>query len=65
MSVTWVLVANASSARLFENGGPGKGLRKVREFDHAASRAKRAQLVVDTVGHGRSGALREIGRAHV
>lgn len=61
MSVTWVLVANASSACLYENGGPGKGLRKVREFDHAASRAKRAQLVSDTVGHGRCGAVRGIG----
>jgi len=61
MSVTWVLVANSSSACLYENGGPGKGLRKVRWFDHAASRAKRAELVVDTVGHGRSGAVRGIG----
>lgn len=61
MSVTWVLVANASSACLYENGGPGKGLRKVRVFDHAASRAKRAQLVTDTTGHGRSGAVRGIG----
>jgi len=61
MSVTWVLVANSSSACLYENGGPGKGLRKVSVFDHAASRAKRAQLVSDTVGHGRSGAVRGIG----
>jgi protein required for attachment to host cells len=53
MSVTWVLVANASAARLYINEGPKKGLRKLREFAHARSRAKLADLITDQSPHGR------------
>jgi protein required for attachment to host cells len=55
MSVTWVLVANASAANLYINEGPRKGLRKLREFAHARSRAKLADLVTDQPARGRSG----------
>lgn len=51
MSTTWILVANASSAKLFINNGPKKGLNKIKEFDHAASRSKAADLVSDRPGH--------------
>jgi protein required for attachment to host cells len=51
MSTTWILVANASSAKLFINHGPKKGLNKIKEFDHAASRSKAADLVSDRPGH--------------
>ncbi len=51
MSTTWILVANSSSAKLFMNNGPKKGLNKIKEFDHAASRSKAADLVSDRPGH--------------
>lgn len=58
MSVTWVLVANASAASLYINEGPNKGLRKLREFAHAESRAKLSDLLADQPGHGRKGTVR-------
>ena len=58
MSVTWVLVANASAACLYANDGPKKGLHKVREFAHDRSRAKLADLIADAPGHGRTGSAR-------
>ena len=54
MSVTWVLVANASAACLYINEGPRKGLRKIRDFSHARSRAKVSELISDQPGSGRS-----------
>jgi protein required for attachment to host cells len=58
MSVTWVLVANASAASLYVNEGPKKGLRKLREFVHARSRAKLSELITDQPVHGRNGTSR-------
>jgi protein required for attachment to host cells len=55
MSVTWVLVANASAAHLYINDGPNKGLRKLREFAHDRSRAKLADLIDTQAADGRSG----------
>lgn len=55
MTNTWILVANASCARLFINNGPNKGLKIVREFQHQASREKASDLVSDRPGHFNSG----------
>ncbi len=54
MSITWILVANASAAYLYANYGPKKGLQKLREFRHDASREKRVDLVTDRPGHNRN-----------
>lgn len=51
MSTTWILVANASSARLYANQGPKKGLQLVKPFDHPESREKASDLVSDRPGH--------------
>jgi protein required for attachment to host cells len=51
MTTTWILVANAASAKLYANDGPHKGLRKIREFMHPASREKGSELVSDRPGH--------------
>ncbi len=51
MSTTWILVANASSARLYANQGPKKGLQLIKEFDHPESRGKGLDLVSDRPGH--------------
>ncbi|MBW7860349.1 MAG: host attachment protein [Rhodocyclaceae bacterium] len=50
MAITWILVANASLARLYENLGPNKGLRLVKELIHPESRLKNADLVTDRPG---------------
>lgn len=54
MAVTWILVANASEARLFSNNGPGKGLSLIKSFEHPESRVKGVDLVSDRPGHYQS-----------
>jgi protein required for attachment to host cells len=48
---TWILVANASKARLYANLGPKKGLQLLKEVEHPESRQKNAELVTDGAGH--------------
>ena len=56
MAITWILVANASLAKLYANLGPNKGLTLVRELIHPESRQKNGELVSD-----RSGAMGAVG----
>lgn len=51
MSTTWILVANASIAKLYANHGAKKGLELVKEFSHPESREKASTLVSDRPGH--------------
>jgi protein required for attachment to host cells len=51
MSVTWIMVANASQAKLYANNGPKKGLQLVKELLHPESREKAANLVSDRIGN--------------
>src|SRR5512135_1712540 len=51
MSITWIMVANASHAKLFSNQGPNKGLQLVKELLHPESRERTAELVSDRVGN--------------
>ena len=50
MPVTWILVANASLAKLYANLGPHKGLQLVKELIHPESRQKYSELVIDRAG---------------
>jgi protein required for attachment to host cells len=50
MAITWILVANASLCRLYENLGPNRGLRLVKELIHPESRQKNSELVTDRPG---------------
>lgn len=50
MSVTWIMVANASQAKLFANHGPRKGLQFIKELVHPESREKTSDLVSDRSG---------------
>ena len=50
MTMTWILVANASLAKLYENPGPNKGLKLVKELVHPESRQKNGELVSDRSG---------------
>ena len=56
MAITWILVANASLAKLYENLGSNKGLKLVKELIHPESRQKNGELVSD-----RSGAMAMTG----
>jgi protein required for attachment to host cells len=47
MSTTWILVANASQAKLYANTGPKKGLKLVKDLKHPESREKASDLVSD------------------
>jgi protein required for attachment to host cells len=47
MSRNWILVANASQARLYANHGVKKGLSLVKEFTHPESREKASELASD------------------
>ena len=51
MSTTWILVANASIARLYANHGPKKGIQLIKELAHPESREKASNLVTDRPGH--------------
>ena len=60
-TVTWILVANGTQARVLENTGPGKGLRQVDGLDFAIDPLMAQEIVSDkpgrsysSVGHGRS-----------
>jgi protein required for attachment to host cells len=50
MSVTWIMVANASQAKVFANHGPNKGLQFVKELVHPESRERTSDLVSDRSG---------------
>jgi protein required for attachment to host cells len=50
MTVTWVLVANASTANLYANRGPNSGLELVKQYQHAESREKSSELISDRPG---------------
>lgn len=50
MAITWILVANASLARLYEHLGPNTGLKLVKELIHPESRFKNSDLVTDRPG---------------
>lgn len=48
---TWVLVGNASEAKLFESHNIGQELQLLNAFNHPESREKREDLVSDKAGH--------------
>ena len=53
METTWILVANASHARLFNLEAP-ESLALVKEFSHPQSRERASDLVTDKPGHYQS-----------
>lgn len=50
MTKTWILVAHHSGARLFENDGPGKGLRALQEISHPEGKLKIQDITSDRPG---------------
>lgn len=51
MPVNWVLVADASRARIFESQVLGKGLREIEDHVNPTGRAHSRDLLADAGGH--------------
>jgi len=54
-TTTWILVANASHASVYESHGRTAGLELIRTFEHPLSRVKGADLISDRPGHAPAG----------
>ncbi len=50
MTTTWILVAHRGGARLFENNGPGKGMKLVEDIPHPEGRLKNREINTDKSG---------------
>ncbi len=50
MKKSWILIANRSGARLFENTGPGKGLTLLEAIAHPAGHLKNQDINADKPG---------------
>jgi protein required for attachment to host cells len=64
MATTWLIVANASQATLYETETHPKTLTLLKEFFHPASRAKGSELASDRPGHFQGEALGMEGTTH-
>ncbi len=51
MSKTWIVLANASRARICERDGQAGGLHELMDFVHTQSRQKGSELGFDQPGH--------------
>ena len=51
MKTQWIVVANASLARLYKRESPGGALQVVSTMEHPESRAKGSRLASDRPGH--------------
>ena len=50
MKTTWILVADASRAKLYAQTDPASAMYMVQEFEHAESRMKGSELASDRPG---------------
>lgn len=50
MGTTWILVADASRAKIYSQADPVSAMHMVQTFEHAASRMKGAELASDRTG---------------
>lgn len=51
---TWVLIANASEARIFGTDRVGEPMECIKEYSHPESRQKGSELASDRPGHSQS-----------
>jgi protein required for attachment to host cells len=63
MRTTWLLVGDASRARIFEIPGPGRPMREVRDFMNPAGRAQNRELDSDARGRFRGKGDRSEGHS--
>lgn len=54
-TVTWILIADGTQARVLEHGGPGKGLATVKGLDWSIPPLQAQDINTDRAGRGPSG----------
>ncbi len=64
MANTWLIVANASQATIYETEKNPKTLKLIKEYLHPASRAKGSELASDRPGHFQQEARGREGTTH-
>lgn len=65
MKPTWIVIADGSRARLFEQEGPGDGWRELKAWVHPATRLRTQALAFDQLGRaskGQAGAMSFVPR---
>ena len=50
MTTTWILIANRSSASLFESDWPGKSMRRIQDIPHPQGRMQNREIDTDKPG---------------
>lgn len=50
MTTTWILIANRSSASLFESDWPGKSMRRIQDIPHPQGRMQNQDIDADKPG---------------
>ena len=50
MTTTWILIANRSSASLFESDWPGKSMRRIQDIPHPQGRMQNSDIDTDKPG---------------
>ncbi len=55
-TITWILIADGSQARVLENSGPGKGLKQVRGLDFSIPPMQAKDIMADRPGRAFSSA---------
>jgi len=60
-TTTWILVCDASRARLFAETGPTRGFSIVDAFEHPSSRERARDLMADANGRKPGGGARGVG----
>lgn len=53
--VTWILVADGDQAKLFENDGPGKGLRAIEGLQFEQEHLRAREIMADRPGRAGAG----------
>lgn len=64
MAMTWLIVANASQATVYETEASPRSLKLLKEYLHPASRAKGSELASDRPGHFKQEARGMEGTTH-
>lgn len=54
-TVTWILIADGTQARVLEHGGPGKGLQTIKDLDWSIPALQSKDIDTDGYGRGPGG----------
>lgn len=58
-TVTWILIADGTQARVLEHAGPGKGLASIKNLEWSIPPLQTQQIDTDRSGRGAAGGVME------